>query len=92
MSCCFLSCAPLQGVVVDAHLVDGRIFRGIVYTATPFQGKKFELALKSVSALDATGAVTCDPSVELGSTALLSFSDIKTLTVSKKSVAEKEGK
>jgi hypothetical protein len=78
-------------VVVDLHLVDGRIMRGVLHTATPFHGKKFELALKGVTALNAAGVVVEDPSIEVASTALFAFTDIKTLTVPKKNVADKEG-
>jgi hypothetical protein len=76
---------------VDVQLVDGRNYRGIFYTATPFHGKKFELALKAATALDAAGSVTTDPAVQAGSTVLLAFSDLCTLTVSKKSVTANEG-
>jgi hypothetical protein len=65
--------------------------RGVLHTATPFHGKKFELALKGVTALNAAGVVVEDPSIEVASTALYAFTDIKTLTVPKKNVADKEG-
>lgn len=88
--------SSMQGVEVDVHLVDGRNYRGIFYTATPFHGKKFELALKAATATAPTpsgaGKAVVDPSleVEAGSTILLAFSDLKTLTVSKKNVADNE--
>jgi len=80
----------VMGVSVDLLMVDGRHFRGVLHTATPFHGKKFELALKGVTPLDTSGAAVEDPAVEVGSTVLLAFSDIKTLTVSRKNVADKE--
>jgi hypothetical protein len=79
-------------VEVEVELVDGRMFRGIFSTATPFVGKKLELALKAATALNAPGGtVISDPTVEPGATLLMAFADLKTLTVSKKHVDENEG-
>jgi hypothetical protein len=32
---------------VDVSLNDGRVYRGVFYTATPFEGKRQEVALKA---------------------------------------------
>lgn len=83
----------LQGVEVDVEMADGRNYRGVFYTATPFHNKKFELALKAAVCVDSAGAVVPDPdpAVGMGSTVLLAFSDLKALTVSKKKVTANEG-
>ena len=96
-----LAVVSAQGVEVDVQLVDGRAYRGIFYTATPFHGKQFELALKAATAIvsdpaSASGGAgrvveNSSQEVEAGATVLLAFSDLKTLTVSKKRVSENEG-
>lgn len=73
----------VMGAQVDVQLSDGRVYRGVFSAATPFVGKKYELVLKAVTALDASGKSIEDPAVQAGSTVLLAFSDIATMTISK---------
>lgn len=83
----------VTGVEVEAQMLNGTKYRGVFYTATPYHGKKFELALKGVTAVDSSGKAITDPSIEVaGSTVLLSFADLVTLTVSKKNIEENEAK
>jgi len=41
----------VTGLEVEARLVDNRVYKGVLYTATPFEGKKHEIALKAARKL-----------------------------------------
>ena len=83
-----LVCCVCKGVEVDVQLADGRKYRGVFHAATPFHGKKYELAIKSVTVLENSDN---DPAFVPGCTMMLAFSDLKTLTVSKINISENEG-
>lgn len=81
----------VTGLEVEARLVDNRVYKGVLYTATPFEGKKHEIALKAARKLDQSGRVIQDDNVAIGSTVLISFNDLQYLTVSKDKLAVNEG-
>ena len=78
--------------------MDGRSYSGIFYTATPFSGKKFEIAIRAAKPLvrphftihtflivfqDKTGRVMSSGTVEIGSTMVIPYDKIVSLKANK---------
>jgi hypothetical protein len=76
---------------VDVNLIDGTISRGIFYTSTPFEGKKFEIVLKYAKKVDgansqgggSNGSTPADVGASTGATMIVPFEQIKLITALK---------
>lgn len=71
----------LLGCEVQISLVDGRKFSGIFHTATPFEGRPFQLAIKGAYRSD--GATREDKDASTGSTLIFQANEVLSMTVAK---------